>query len=398
MLMDAPCLVPQAAVAAAAGAAALTAARLGASPDAVAGAVAAAVHSTWRWASPSAVQPHTSLPEECETDRVGVWFAHEGLGSAVQLEASDEPGGTAQLMDAQHRAPDEPGDEAQLMDPLFGRAAQFAGLEELGSAAQFEASDEPDNAVQLMDLQLSDAAQPEVGDVPELVPNAVLDRTDGHSSIGVKCGRILQAYPSDASTADTSDAAPHVEDFEALDAAAHLGGHEEAVAHLDSEAREAGPHVEGIEALQSMVSSEDFVPSDVLDAAELPRPPEADDAFLNPATIDWDALTARLVALMSVDMGAGPLVWSPGHPGLHKRTIDLFQELGELKKGHDAGCEVPSCRLATAVDECESLEALCVDPQAAPLATSGCDALGLIDVGIAGLAARQTKRKTRSRR
>ena len=147
MLMDAPCLVPQAAVAAAAGAAALTAARLGASPDAVAGAVAAAVHSTWRWASPSAVQPHTSLPEECETDRVGVWFAHEGLGSAVQLEASDEPGGTAQLMDAQHRAPDEPGDEAQLMDPLFGRAAQFAGLEELGSAAQFEASDEPDNAV-----------------------------------------------------------------------------------------------------------------------------------------------------------------------------------------------------------------------------------------------------------
>ncbi len=75
--MNGPCLVPQAAVAAAAGAAALTAARLGASPDAISDAVAAAVHSVWRWTSPCA-PPRVGLAEECEPDHVGIWLADAG--------------------------------------------------------------------------------------------------------------------------------------------------------------------------------------------------------------------------------------------------------------------------------------------------------------------------------
>ena len=75
--MNGPCLVPQAAVAAAAGAAALTAARLGASPDAISDAVVAAVHSVWRWTSPCA-PPRVGLAEECEPDHVGIWLADAG--------------------------------------------------------------------------------------------------------------------------------------------------------------------------------------------------------------------------------------------------------------------------------------------------------------------------------
>ena len=81
-----PPLVPQAAVAAAAAAAALTASSLGASPEAIAGAVAAAVHNVWRWASPlSAV--HCSPVVECEADSIDAWFARQHT-----VEASDREG------------------------------------------------------------------------------------------------------------------------------------------------------------------------------------------------------------------------------------------------------------------------------------------------------------------
>ena len=94
-MMNAPCLVSQAAVAAAAGAAALTAVRLGASPDAVADAVAAAVHSVWRWASPLA-QPHAGPAEECEVDHVGVWLADDGPDAGPRNV--EEPDAQAEAM------------------------------------------------------------------------------------------------------------------------------------------------------------------------------------------------------------------------------------------------------------------------------------------------------------
>ena len=76
-------LVPQDAVAAAAAASALTASRLGASPEAFADAVAAAVHNVWRWVSPTTAGEHGCPIKECEADNIEAWYA-----SACDLDAS----------------------------------------------------------------------------------------------------------------------------------------------------------------------------------------------------------------------------------------------------------------------------------------------------------------------
>ena len=149
-------------------------------------------------------------------------------------------------------------------------------------------------------------------------------------------------------------------------------------AHIEaSEALPAADQVKRIETLKIE-----------LEAAELPRPPEGcrnlseetlrderlgdldleaavEPAVDLPVAVDWDNMVARLVVLMNVDMGIGPKVWLPGHDDLHSRTIGLFKEVGELKKGHDAGRIWPSPRLAAMSEECAALESLCVDAQSA---------------------------------
>lgn len=67
------------AVAAAAAAAALTASRLGASPKALADAVAAAVHNVWRWATPMPDNGvHVCPVVELGADSIESWFADAG--------------------------------------------------------------------------------------------------------------------------------------------------------------------------------------------------------------------------------------------------------------------------------------------------------------------------------
>ena len=79
-------LVPQIAVAAAAAAAGLTAARLGASPDAIADAVAAAVNGVHRWAS------HLVMPPAPVEDKEVM--AHRGSSMKTEYFNIDSDDGT----------------------------------------------------------------------------------------------------------------------------------------------------------------------------------------------------------------------------------------------------------------------------------------------------------------
>ena len=79
----------------------MAAARLGASPDAIADAVACAVHSCWRWNSPCAVAAAPVVA--CEVDRAGVWlaedFAEHETGNT--MAAGDEEPHSAQQVHEQ---------------------------------------------------------------------------------------------------------------------------------------------------------------------------------------------------------------------------------------------------------------------------------------------------------
>ena len=180
-------MVPQAAVAAAAGAAAQTAAHLGASPTAVADAVAMAVHSCWRWSAP---RPELCSDPvvECEIDKVDLWLADnelgpepasaaklsstrhhdgertvvhkelgnllqgyklEGCGCALQREAAarrgcEEPGGAAR-----HTAPDDTGCLKPSMLPMEVRNAEgAAATQQAGTASAAEAGYSKENVQQ----------------------------------------------------------------------------------------------------------------------------------------------------------------------------------------------------------------------------------------------------------
>ena len=82
-------LVPQAVVTAAAASAALTAARLGASPLAVAEAVAEAVDNLWRWSRPDVAAAAPTHEVTTEDDDLRFWY---GAQEEVPDLAEEEEG------------------------------------------------------------------------------------------------------------------------------------------------------------------------------------------------------------------------------------------------------------------------------------------------------------------
>ncbi len=135
--------MPQAAVAAAAAAASLTAARLGASPDAIADAVAVAVHNVWRWASPPA-QYAAGPVMEADADNLDTWWAEDDIYEA-QTDPDEGPA------DAAAEIQEELGVTVQLMGSVKGedpKAAavelQVAAVEQSGISELCVASQPPD--------------------------------------------------------------------------------------------------------------------------------------------------------------------------------------------------------------------------------------------------------------
>ena len=113
--------MPQAAVAAAAAAASLTAARLGASPDAIADAVAVAVHNVWRWASPP-VQYAAGPVMEADADNLDTWWAEDDIYEA-QTDPDEGPA------DAAAEIQEELGVTVQLMGSVKGEDPKAAAVE-----------------------------------------------------------------------------------------------------------------------------------------------------------------------------------------------------------------------------------------------------------------------------
>ncbi len=492
-------LVPQAAVAAAAGAAGLTAAQLGASPLAVADAVAAAVHHVWRWAGPGARPPGAPVVEADATgDRMDLWLAetnkpeeHSLVGSMggcyetsvavhkcrrqlrVQLsEASTVPSVAAtdddvtstrsemrsdacgalqvaahiESCEAQEAAAHTEGSEAfcasahveglealrhathvkgfealhvsayvEGLEALRAAAhegseslhalAQVEGLEALHAAAHVDALVMLHSKAHVEGLEaLQAAAHVEGSEALQVEGSEALQdmaHVKGsealHTSAHVQSVEVLQTAAHVEGLVAFHPAA-HVEGLEALQAAAHVEGSEALHASACVEGREAFQDAAHIEASEALPAADQVKRIETLkielEAAELPRPPEGcrnlseetlrderlgdldleaavEPAVDLPVAVDWDNMVARLVVLMNVDMGIGPKVWLPGHDDLHSRTIGLFKEVGELKKGYDAGRIWPSPRLAAMSEECAALESSCVDAQSAGTSSWG---------------------------
>ena len=447
-------LVPQAAVAAAAGAAGLTAAQLGASPLAVADAVAAAVHHVWRWAGPGARPPGAPVVEADATgDRMDLWLAetnkpeeHSLVGSMggcyetsvavhkcrrqlrVQLsEASTVPSVAAtdddvtstrsemrsdacgalqvaahiESCEAQEAAAHTEGSEA------FCASAHVEGLEALRHATHVKGFEALHVSAYVEGLEALRAAAHEGSE--SLHASAQVEGSEAlqdmahvkgsealHASAHVQSVEVLQTAAHVEGLVAFHPAA-HVEGLEALQAAAHVEGSEALHASACVEGREAFQDAAHIEASEALPAADQVKRIETLtielEAAELPRPEgcrnlseetlrderlgdldleaAVEPAVDLPVAVDWDNMVARLVVLMNVDMGIGPKVWLPGHDDLHSRTIGLFKEVGELKKGYDAGRIWPSPRLAAMSEECAALESLCVDAQSAGTSSWG---------------------------
>ncbi len=360
-------LVPQAAVAAAAAAAGLTAARLGGSPLAVADAVADAVHHVWRWTSPDARVPGAPVVEVTSgVDELGAWFADtvrqadEGVGSVADVPVArcsdvgldvDEVSTAAS---ADGYSVQSLADPPQLLDGS-GPGACVGAAHELGVSRQPRHGVLGGAAHQLEDCAPCDGdlggearGMRDLGDAAcgpaDLLPcDGVLGGADhrlGDPLLGGARGLgVLQRPREDAATAWELPRPPEAEEEKLVVAAEEFDATDATDRSCEAElAGAAGPTIQ--------FENPSLVPGK-----------EAVDA---PVLVDWDDTIARLTTLMNVDMGIGPKSWLPGHSGLHTRTINLFKELGELKKGHDAGRIWPSPRLSAMLEERVALESLCV--------------------------------------